>query len=78
MPKNAEIYSCKKCNFICSKKSNYDKHLTTAKHLKVTNEELDILANQDSLTGLPNRSFFINSIKTTEMCKSWWKAEKNT
>ena len=36
MPKNAEIYSCNKCNFICSKKSNYDKHLTTAKHKSAT------------------------------------------
>jgi len=36
MPKNAEIYSCEKCNFICSKKSNYDKHLTTAKHKSAT------------------------------------------
>ena len=36
MPKNAEFYSCKKCNFECSKKSNYDKHLTTAKHQKLT------------------------------------------
>jgi len=39
MPKNAEIYSCKKCNFICSKKSNYDKHLTTAKHKSATNPQ---------------------------------------
>ena len=39
MPKNAEIYSCKKCNFICSKKSNYDKHLTTAKHKSATNQQ---------------------------------------
>ena len=36
MPKNAEIYSCKKCNFECSKKSNYNKHLTTAKHQTLT------------------------------------------
>jgi hypothetical protein len=26
-------FECKKCTFICSKKSNYEKHLTTAKHL---------------------------------------------
>jgi len=32
MPKNAEIFFCKKCNFICSKKSNYVSHLLTAKH----------------------------------------------
>ena len=32
MPKNAENYSCIKCKFNCSKKSNYNKHLLTAKH----------------------------------------------
>ena len=32
MPKNAIIFSCEKCDFICSKKSNYDKHLATRKH----------------------------------------------
>ena len=37
MPKNANIYYCEPCNFKSSKKSNYDIHLTTAKHKKVTN-----------------------------------------
>ena len=37
MPKNAEIFSCNKCNFICSKKSNYNNHLLTAKHKIRTN-----------------------------------------
>lgn len=32
MPKNAEKYHCQKCNFICSKKSNYEQHLLTRKH----------------------------------------------
>ena len=36
--KNAEIYYCKKCNFTCSKKSNYVKHLNTAKHKMETME----------------------------------------
>jgi hypothetical protein len=36
MPKNAEKYYCGNCDFECSKKSNYDKHLTTAKHKKLT------------------------------------------
>jgi|UniRef100_A0A6C0IQH0 hypothetical protein len=35
--KNANIFSCEKCNFTCSKQSNYTKHLLTAKHIKVTN-----------------------------------------
>ena len=36
MPKNAENLCCEKCNFICSKQSNYNKHLLTAKHKKLT------------------------------------------
>jgi hypothetical protein len=32
MPKNAENFTCIKCNFICSKQSNWDKHALTAKH----------------------------------------------
>jgi len=36
MPKNAEIFGCEICNFKCSKKSNYNKHLLTAKHKKFT------------------------------------------
>ena len=38
MPKNAEKYSCIKCKFSCSKKSNYDKHLLTAKHKMIHND----------------------------------------
>ena len=41
MPKkNAEkcrIFSCEKCNFVCSKQSNYDKHVSTLKHKIRTN-----------------------------------------
>ena len=32
MPKNAKEFYCEKCDFICSKKSNYEKHLLTTKH----------------------------------------------
>jgi hypothetical protein len=35
--KNAVNYYCEKCNFKCSKKSNYDQHLLTAKHKKEAN-----------------------------------------
>ena len=37
MPKNADIYVCENCNFKCSKKSNFDKHLLTRKHKILTN-----------------------------------------
>jgi hypothetical protein len=32
MPKNADNFYCEKCDFRCSKKSNYTKHLLTRKH----------------------------------------------
>ena len=37
MPKNAEKFFCEKCDFKCSKQSNYDKHLLTLKHTKAKN-----------------------------------------
>ena len=35
MLKNAETFHCQKCRFTCSKKSNFDIHLSTAKHKKI-------------------------------------------
>jgi len=35
--KNPKIYNCEKCNFTSSNKKDYNKHLTTAKHLNATN-----------------------------------------
>ena len=35
--KNAQKFNCEKCDFICCKKSDYDRHLLTAKHLKANN-----------------------------------------
>jgi hypothetical protein len=32
--KNADYFVCKSCDFICSKKSDWDRHITRAKHLK--------------------------------------------
>ena len=49
MPKNAEIFYCEKCDFKCSKKSNYNKHLTTAKHKMKQNETKKMPKNADSL-----------------------------
>tara|TARA_B100001063_G_scaffold37869_2_gene31437 strand:+ start:17587 stop:18432 length:846 start_codon:yes stop_codon:yes gene_type:complete len=37
MPKNAENFYCKECDFVCCKKSNYDKHISTRKHKILTN-----------------------------------------
>ena len=36
MPKNAVDFYCEPCGFVCCKKSNYDKHLLTSKHINRT------------------------------------------
>ena len=37
-PKVATKFYCERCDYKCSKKSDYNKHLTTAKHKKITND----------------------------------------
>ena len=37
-PENAAKFECIKCSFICSKKSDWDRHIFTQKHQKETNE----------------------------------------
>ena len=37
MPNNAKIFTCESCDFKCYKKSNYDIHLITRKHLNLIN-----------------------------------------
>jgi hypothetical protein len=37
MPKNADNFTCEKCNFKCSKPSNWQIHLLTTKHKILTN-----------------------------------------
>jgi len=37
-PKNAENYHCEKCNFKCSKLSEWKRHISTAKHKKIVND----------------------------------------
>jgi hypothetical protein len=38
LQKNALIYTCSKCNFVTGNKNNYDKHILTAKHKRMTDE----------------------------------------
>ena len=42
---NAIVFKCETCDFKCSKKSNYDIHLMTQKHLNLTNPNFLNLKN---------------------------------
>ena len=45
-PENAEKYSCKCCDFKCSKKSEWDRHILTLKHKR--NDKM--MTNDDKIT----------------------------
>jgi hypothetical protein len=38
-PKTRQTFICEKCDYICYKQSDYNKHLTTRKHEKMTNDD---------------------------------------
>ncbi len=45
MPKNADFY-CEKCDFRCSKQSNYEIHVKTKKHrYRVTGNKMEMKNN---------------------------------
>jgi len=48
MPKNETYFKCIKCNFVCNKQSNYNKHLLTAKHKKHLNETIETIKTADN------------------------------
>ena len=50
MPKNAEKYYCKECDFTCFKLSNYNKHLSTRKHKMLTNVDAKMPKNANPYT----------------------------
>ena len=67
MPKNAEIYECKSCNFLCTKKSNYTKHILTAKHKIRTNTNEKMPKDADKY-----QEYICECSKTFKHASSLW------
>jgi len=70
MPKkNAEkcrIFLCNNCNFVCSKQSNYDKHVSTLKHKIRTN------TNEYELKNAETKSYDCQCGKSYKHASSLW------
>ena len=71
--KVSKIYVCESCDYMCSKKSDYDKHLLTSKHQNRTN--LNILEQNVA----ENRKKYIctNCNKNYSARNSLWYHQKN-
>jgi len=65
MPNDADLFVCNICEFKCSKQSNYNKHLTTAKHQSRTNRTNNMRSNA-------NRGFTCECGKTYNARNSLW------
>jgi hypothetical protein len=74
MPKNAEIFSCEKCAFKCSKKSNYDAHILTAKHNYRT--ELNNLEQKNAENKTEKLFYCKKCNKSYDVRNSLWYHEK--
>ena len=58
MPKNAEIFYCDSCDFVCSKKSNYEKHNLTLKHkFRTKLNNLEQMKNTDFCCKYCNKTY---------------------
>ncbi len=44
-PKNAEIFDCQNCLYKCCKKSEFNRHIRTQKHLRLTNADAWLTKN---------------------------------
>lgn len=44
-PKSIMNFYCEQCDYKCSKKSDFNKHLSTAKHLRTTNDYENVATN---------------------------------
>ena len=49
VPKSSEKYCCEICDFTCSRKSQYDRHLMTRKHQMATNSN-NLVHNSSDIT----------------------------
>jgi hypothetical protein len=72
VPKNA-IFECKFCNFKCYKKSNYEKHINTNKHIhRVNGNKEEIKEMEKNAT-----SYSCNCGKQFKTNAGLWKHRKN-
>ena len=80
MPKNAEKFYCEKCDFVCSKQSNYSKHLLTRKH---KNDDKMMTNDDKKMPKMPKNAALIKKNFACECGKCYthrqglWKHKKN-
>ena len=57
VPKSSKKFFCEKCNYITSRYSQFERHLTTAKHKKITNDNKNVPNNEFYVCENCNKSY---------------------
>ena len=61
-------YQCDECDYVCCKKYNWEKHLATAKHIKVTNGDV-LVANDDNLVAKSGKKLHVQTTESKYLCE---------
>ena len=75
-PKNANSFHCEVCNFKCSKQSNYNTHILTAKHKNRINRTEIMPNNAESNTRNDSIQYVCECGKTYSARNSLWYHKK--
>jgi len=77
-PKNANKYYCEKCDFKCSKNSDWIRHIDTRKHSKVTLGDQNLLQNNLFFCNICNKEYKSKNglWKHKKICKKEEKEKK--
>jgi len=73
--KNINYFLCEKCNFKCSKKGDWNRHILTAKHQNVTNCN-EITSNDNEITSNYIKPILCNCGKNFNNRTSLWRHKK--
>ena len=75
-PKNANSFHCEVCNFKCSKQSNYNTHILTAKHKNRINRTETMPKNAETNTSNDSIQYVCECGKTYSARNSLWYHKK--
>ncbi len=73
-PKNASSFICEKCDYICNKKSDWNRHIVRRKHLS---NHLDVFSNKLNAENASNQHYTCDNCDKNYKCRTGlWRHKK--
>ena len=78
VPKSSKFFFCEKCNYTSSRYSQYERHLMTAKHKKITNDNKNVPNNEYYACEICNKSYlYLSGLSRHKKKCNFIEIEKN-